>query len=414
MLFLGGVLGGILGYVFHIIMGRMLQESDYGLLTSILAVTVLLSVPNSAITLVITRAVSGYRAHNDEGSIARLYKKTLRILIIACSLFFITFVLTAPLIQEYLRAPTLTIVYLLGVLSVLSLIVPIGLSVLQGTQKFVAFSLSHLIAIGSKILLCPLLIWLGYGIEGAIYGIILSLATMWFFIKLHTHALVRSAKLPRVEHRYQWHFMLSVIAASAAFVSMTQLDMVLVRHYFDADESGVYAAASVLGKAVLYLPGAVATAMFPMVAENSALQRGSASLMIKAVALTLVLSGAATLFYLLFAPDLVTLLYGKRYEKAGEVLRYFGLAMIPMALVMVAENFLIAQGRVFFVYLLVIVAPLQIVAIHFFHQSLLMVVAIIAIGGWVLVLVGYGILWWQYQNGRNPNPNLEGTVSRYR
>jgi O-antigen/teichoic acid export membrane protein len=215
---------------------------------------------------------------------------------------------------------------------------------------------------------------------------------------------------PRDEHRYPWHFMLSVVAASAAFVSMTQMDMVLVRHYFNADESGIYAAASVLGKAVLYLPGGVATALFPMVAENTALQRSSASLMFKAVALTLILSVAATLFYFLFAPYLVNLLYGKRYDEAGEVLRYFGLAMIPMALVMVAESFLIAQGRVFFIYLLLIMAPFQILALHFFHQSLLMVVLVIAIGGWVLVLVGYGMLWWEY-NFSQHSSHEEGPVS---
>lgn len=400
ILFAGALMAGILGYVFHVLMGRMLPEGDYGLLTSTIAVTTVLSVPTSAMTMIITRTVAGYRAHDDEGSIAQLYSRTVRGMLVFCGLFLAAYALAASSIQQFLRAPTPTPVYLLGVLVVFSLIVPIGLAVLQGMQRFVVFALSHLLAIGSKILLCMLLVWLGYGVSGAISGIILSLAVMWLFINLQTHASVHSVKPPQGEYHYPRHFMLYVMVASVAFVSMTQMDMVMVRYYFDADESGIYAAASVLGKAVLYLPGAVVTALFPMVAENSALKKASASLLLNAVVLTLALSGAGALIYLLFAPELVTMLYGERYAQAGEVLRYFGLAMIPMALVLVAENFLIAQGRVFFVYLLLIVAPLQILAIHFFHQSLLMVVAILAIGGWVLALVGYGMMWREYQRAQ--------------
>jgi O-antigen/teichoic acid export membrane protein len=397
VLFLGGMLGGIGGYVFHIIMGRMLDEGDYGLLATVVAMTTVLSVPTSALTLLLARAVAGYRAHEDEGSIARLYSKTMRGLLVICTLFLATYALATPFLQEVLRVPTLTPVYLLGVLVVFSLVVPIGLAILQGLQKFVAFSLSHLLAIGSKILLSALLIWLGFGVSGAIVGTLLSLTVMWLFVNLQIRSSLRCAKLPRAEYRYPWHFLLSVVLASLAFVSMTQLDIVLVRYHFDAEQSGVYAAAAILGKAVLYLPGAVVTALFPMVAENSALKKASASLLLNAVALTLALCSAGALIYLLFAPELVILLYGERYAEAGEVLRYFGLAMIPMALVLVAENFLIAQGRIVFTYLLVVAAPLQILAIHLFHQSLLMVVAILAIGGWVLVLVGYGILWREYR-----------------
>jgi O-antigen/teichoic acid export membrane protein len=257
--------------------------------------------------------------------------------------------------------------------------------------------MSHLLAIGSKILLCALFVCLGYGVVGAIAGIILSQLVMWAFVKRQTRSMASTKQEPRETHHYPWHFVLSVMLASVAFLSMTQMDMVLVRHYFDADESGMYAAASVLGKAVLYLPGAVVTALFPMVAENSALKKGSASLLLNAVLLTSALSGTGAVFYLLFGPELVSLLYGERYAPAGEVLRYFGLAMIPMALVMVAENFLIAKGRILFVYLLVAVAPIQLLAIHYFHDTLVSVVAILAVGGWALALLGYGVLWLEYR-----------------
>jgi len=74
--------------------------------------------------------------------------------------------------------------------------------------------------------------------------------------------------------------------------------------------------------------------------------------------------------------------------------------MLPMALIMVAEHFLIAMGRVMFAYLFMVVAPLQLIAIYYYHDTLLNMVVIMAISGITLVLVGYGLLWRTYINGK--------------
>ena len=46
---------------------------------------------------------------------------------------------------------------------------------------------------------------------------------------------------------------LPVIVANISFAIMTQADMVLVNYHFSSEIAGEYAAASILGKAVLYL-----------------------------------------------------------------------------------------------------------------------------------------------------------------
>ncbi len=57
------------------------------------------------------------------------------------------------------------------------------------------------------------------------------------------------------------------------------------------------------------------------------------------------------------------------------------------------EYFLITKGRVMFAYLFMIVAPLQVLAIYWYHDSLLMVVGMMAAFGVLLVRVGFGLLW---------------------
>lgn len=397
VLFLGGIAGGVLGYALHIVMGRMLPESEYGLITSMLAVMTVLSVPTSAMTMVIARRVAEYQAHEDNGSIAHLYAGTTRWMIYAGIGFIVVFVPVSPIMQEYLRAPSAVPIFFLGMLVAVSLLLPIGQAVLQGAQKFALLSASHVSTILLKIIFSALLIWLGYGVGGVMVGMIASIGIMCWIVYIRTRDYFVSNKTPRTRRHYPWRFVVPIMLANVAFVVMTQFDMVLVRHYFGPKDSGIYAAASVLGKAVLYLPGAVATVLFPMVAENTALQRASAPLFVNAIMLTLLLSGAGLLVYFVFGPEIVKLFYGARYEEAGELLRYFGFAMIPMALVMVAENFLIAKGRILFVYLFAIVAPIEILGIHFFHGSLSMVVGIMIASGWILAILGYVMMWFEYR-----------------
>jgi hypothetical protein len=67
-----------------------------------------------------------------------------------------------------------------------------------------------------------------------------------------------------------------------------------------------------------------------------------------------------------------------------------------MALVMVAEHFLIAQGRVLFAWLFLAVAPLQLLVIHLWHPDLRSVILVIGAGGAVMAILGYGVLLREY------------------
>lgn len=397
-LFVGGIAGGILGYVFQVLMGRMLSTREYGLFSAMMALFAVLAAPLGTLMMVVSRKVSEYRARLDAGSIAHFYYSinirtaAVGALVLGAFLFF------APQIRSYLKAPGVIPVYLLGALLFLTFLPVINNAFLQGLQRFIWLSAGNSFGVLLKIVFSAVLVWLGYGLTGAVGGVVLASLAGWF---ITYGALRRPLAQGRGKPCQTAHLSikpaLPVLAANAAFAAMTQLDMVLVNYYFPAHEAGLYAAASILGKAVMYLPGGIAVALFPMVAENHARNQSSAHLLLQAVGLTALLCGAGAVFYFLLGEWIVTLLYGESYRGAGEVLKYFGFAILPMALVMVAEHFLIAKGRVLFAYLFVFIAPLQLTAIYFYHASLQMVIAVMGVSGLLLALLGYGLLWRIYQ-----------------
>ena len=397
-MFVGSIAGGLLGYVFQVLMGRMLSTQEYGLFTAMMALCFVLSTPLVTLMMVVSRKISEYRARQDSGSITHFYYSINIHTAVAGTLILGLYLFLAPQIELYLKAPSIIPVYLLGALLFLSFLPIINNAFLQGLQRFIWLSASNSFSILFKIIFSAMLVWLGYGVAGALGGTILAAIAGWLITYCALHrSLGEGRGLPFQTEHLSIKPALPVLAANAAFATMTQLDIVLVNHYFPAHEAGLYAAASILGKAVMYLPGGIATALFPMVAENHARSQGSAHLLLQAVGLTALLSGAGAVFYFLFGEEIVALLYGEHYRGAGAVLKFYGFVILPMALVLVAEHFLIAKGRVLFAYLFLFIAPLQFIAVHFFHDSLQMVLAVVGVSGLILTLLGYGLLWRTFE-----------------
>jgi O-antigen/teichoic acid export membrane protein len=397
-MFVGSIAGGLLGYVFQVLMGRMLSTQEYGLFNAMMALFIVLGAPLSTLMMVISRKISEYRARLDVGSITHFYYSINIRTAIVGALILGVYLFFSPQIQFYLKVPSVIPVYLLGALLFLTFLPAINNAFLQGLQRFIWISATSSFGVLLKIIFSAALVWLGYGVAGAIGGIILAVIAGWLITYGVLHrSLAEGRGLPFQTAHLSIKPALPVLVANVAFATMTQLDIILVNYYFPAHEAGLYAAASILGKAVMYLPGGIAMALFPMVAENHARSQSSAHLLLQAVGLTTLLSGAGAVFYFLFGEGIIALLYGEHYRGAGEVLKFYGFAILPMALVLVAEHFLIAKGRVLFAYLFLFTAPLQLIAIYFFHDSLQMVVAVMGGSGLILALSGYGLLWYSFK-----------------
>lgn len=393
-LVLGGTIAtGVLGYVYQVVMGRMLSTGDYALFSAVMALYAVLSAPLSTLVLVISRKVSEYRSRDDTDNIAHFFKSVTRQAALGGIILAAVCVGCAEPIRDYLRAANASPVYVLAFMLFFTFPPLVNDGFLQGMQKFGWLGASATLRVLLKVLFSAAFVWTGFAVGGALMGTVAACVAGWAITLAPLRELGRRGTARKVARHLQLLPSLPVVAANVAFAAMTQIDVVMVNHYFPAHEAGLYAAASVLGKAVMYLPSGIALALYPMVAENHARNATSAHLLLQAAGMTALLCLGGAAFYGVAGNIVVRALYGADYAGAGDVLRHFGFAITPMALVMVAEYFVLAKGRLLFAYLFVVVAPLQIVAIHFFHQSLGQVVAIVAGSGLLLVLAGYGILW---------------------
>jgi O-antigen/teichoic acid export membrane protein len=129
-----------------------------------------------------------------------------------------------------------------------------------------------------------------------------------------------------------------------------------------------------------------------MVSESHFKKESVRHLFLQAVVFTVIACGGISMLYFVYASEIITVFYGVEYAPAADILRWYGFAMIPIALVLVAEQFLIAKGKILFAWLFICIAPVQFFAVSRWHSEIWMVILIMGLSGITLCAIGYGIM----------------------
>src|SRR5205085_521872 len=133
------------------------------------------------------------------------------------------------------------------------------------------------------------------------------------------------------------------VSAFLAYWLLVGIDLILVRHYYPTNISGRYAAATLLGRAVLFLPAAVAMAVYPKFSEAPGTPEARA-LLVKSLGIVLALGGVATTGVIAF-PGLVRRLFGAGYVGRGAVGPILAAAMIGYGVIGLLIYYRLAQRR---------------------------------------------------------------------
>lgn len=405
-LFASTILGGALGYAYQIVMGRFLSPEDYGLFMALMALIPILSVPISTVYMSVSRRFSRYLALEQKDAFDDFFwSAQLKMLAFGVLGLLVFLALSAPL-TNFLSAPSLVPVWLVGIYMFFILLTPIVNAAIQASQKFRFIAVTNVVGPLAKLVSGAAFIAIGWRVEGALCGLV---ATAAFLAAFGFHYCRRRLDLrwrrPSWSHRLGIGEVYPVLLATLAFTLLFQVDLLLVKHLFSPHVAGMYAAAATLGKAVLFLPTSIVVPLFPMTAAAAATGQNTTRLLRKAIGATLVLTLAGALVYFIFAEMIVLLLFGEKYREAIPILRYYGFAMVPIAIVMVVEHYLVAKGRMLFAYLIFACSPVFIgSALYWRGDPLNIVWLMIAVG---IAILAVALLIWG-RTGVDQNPNRVG------
>ena len=258
-----GLTAGLINYGFQLTMARMLTPAQFGTLSSLLSLLVILSIFSSAVNTSITKFASMFKAQGRLGKISYLWRSYLkRTLLIGLGSFLLLSALS-PLISNFLNIDNNWYLIILFFSLILVFALPVNYGILRGLQRFVPLGSSNTLVAFLKFTLGALLVYLGLGVYGGLSGFVIAELVVFAVTIFFLRDLTRVGS-EKVNIRGFHSYTALAVLAIAAFTILTYVDVILVKHYFDPEIAGNYSAIATLGKVALIAPGGIAVAMSSM------------------------------------------------------------------------------------------------------------------------------------------------------
>jgi O-antigen/teichoic acid export membrane protein len=166
-----------------------------------------------------------------------------------------------------------------------------------------------------------------------------------------------------------------------------------VRHFFPQEQTAYYAAAGMIGRALVFFTQPLTQVMFPKLVRSTA-QARKTDVLKQVLGITVLLGGLAALGCTIMPTLPLRVIYDKSYlDVAGPLVPWFAWCMLPLTLSNVLINSLMARGRFAAVPWLVAVAVGYGVALYFHHGSFQAVIGTLGIFGLLMVTVCVLFTW---------------------
>ncbi|MAH48158.1 hypothetical protein CMI37_20210 [Candidatus Pacearchaeota archaeon] len=399
ILFVTIFLANLINYFFHFYVGRTLGPEDYGVFGVLLSLVYIIVFPLMAIQTTISKFVAELNIHKEKEKIAYLFSKSFKKIGLVGLGIGVIFILLSPLLASFLKIDVVSPLIILGISIVFAFLIPILRGLLQGLQNFRLLGITFISESLTKLFIGVPLIYLGFGVNGAIGGFALSffipLLVLFYFIRGFFRDVKEKFNTSQI-YRYSFPVLIMLLSLTGFYT----LDIILVKRFFNPIDAGYYAALSLLGKVIFFASMSIAMVMFPKVSEFASQNKNSKSLLMKSLLIVLGLGLVASLFYFSIPNFIIGLLFGKDYLIIAPLLGLFGIVMTVYSLVYVLSYYLIALNKNKFLYILIFFNLIEVGLISIFHENLMsVVISLIS----VMVLLFLSLIAYTIKNDKSIN-----------
>lgn len=368
IIFIGTAVANFGNYLYHLLMGRMLGPVNYGILSSLISLNYFLGVPIGSLNLLIVREVASLKS--DRAKLTSFYwwifDKAAKGMIIGGGLvFFLSFFLAVWLKIE---SPFWVMVVLFA--GLIGFLATVNLSFLQALFEFIRLGGLNILNTFLKLFLAVFLVYLGWGVLGAILPLLLTAILILFFSFLLVRQFLAGERI-EFKERGVWQYLGPVFLFNLAHTSLYSSDVVLARRFLSPEEAGFYAALSMLGKIIFFAVSPVVRVMFPLVSERHANGKSYRRIFFLSIILILTITFFISGVYLFFPRLVVSLLFGKNYLPIIPYLKFFIPIFLFFTLSFVFLNYFLSVKKTKLVGIYLLAAVSQFVLILFFHKNLL-------------------------------------------
>lgn len=374
-------------FLFQLIIGRMLGPAEYSILTSLLSLFMIISVPIQTLQTVISKYAATFKAKEKYDKISYLLFRPLKKISFVSLLAFFIFALGSRFIANFLNIPTVMPVIILGLVIAIALLNPIGRGILQGLQFFNHLGINYILDAVFRLVFGIMLVWLGFKASGALTASFVGALIGFLLVFIPLRFLFGQKEKPvdfnsSEIYKYFWPVLVTLLC----FTILTNIDVVFVKHFYSPAQAGYYSAASLMGKIVLFFPGAISMVMFSKTSELHAKNTDAKHILNKSLLLVGSMCIAITIGYFVSPSFLITIIFGKQFIQGANLLGLFGIAMFLFALINILLLYYLSVHRLKFIPILIASTILQIGILWFVPLKPVQVIYVLIANASILLL----------------------------
>src|SRR6266480_4571252 len=343
VLFSGGLIAGVGGFVYHAIAGRVLGPATYGQVAFLIAVYAVGTGPALILIVVLARYTAMLNARGDPG-VRSLMARTVRLIAIPCLAFILLTTLFARPIATYAHVGSTIPILVLGFSIALIWQVAIPRGILQGLQRFMSLSLNLSLELVVRTTVVMLLVKAGFSVTAAI-GII-------------------------------------------GVLILYNQDVILAKHYLSDHDAGIYGGLNKIGTILYFLTLSVSQVLFPRVVEAVAKEQNPGRILLSSAGILSALGAGALLVFAVVPGLVVGILFGPSFSDATPLVFPVGVIGLALSLDNLLVQFFMAVHDRIFVPILALGVVVEGVLIFLFHARVGQVVldVLIALVGLLVLL----------------------------
>ncbi|MBT8316498.1 MAG: sugar isomerase [Lutibacter sp.] len=186
-----------------------------------------------------------------------------------------------------------------------------------------------------------------------------------------------------------------------AFYELTQIiinnsDIILVKHYFDNEQAGLYASLALIGRVVYFVSWMFVMLLLPKVIQLKKDGKNTLPILLKYVGYIVALSTLIVSFTWLFPEFVVRLMFGEQYISIASLLWKYALATSIFAIANIFAYYFLSIGKYIPVIVSAFLGLTQIGLIILYHNSLEQVVLMQVIT--MLLLLVFQLCYFFYHH----------------
>ena len=372
-------------YLYNLILGRFLGPEKFA--DAAILVTLLLVLSFAAMTFQLVTAKFSVIFEDSvyQTFIATIYKSASIVGVV----LGITIVLLSSELQVLFKTTSSSMFVVFGIGIPFYFLMSVNRGVFQGQKKLISLSVTYQLEMMSRLAITFGLLCL-FEVDSSLLiaiGILCSFIVGLLPFEFKKIPVFNRIKLKKPETKMVRNFFIITAFYEVTLIMINNSDILLVKHYFDSYEAGLYASLALIGRVVYFIAWMFVMLLLPTVVQLKKQGISTRPILFKYIIYIVIIAASIVLACYFFPNQIINILFGNEYIEIASLLWKYAFATGVFAVSNIFAYYYLSLDKYVPVIFSGIFGMLQIALIVQFHASLEQIVHVQIFAMILLLLV---------------------------